>query len=118
MASDASHASREPRGLSELLARYQRVTREALALAKAAPVIRERETAIELDMVSRYVADADFLAAKGDEARALAALSYAHGWLDCGARLGYFIVTDERLFTVDAAEMRALLERHRRGPSA
>lgn len=36
---------------------------------------------------------------------ALAALNYAHGWLDAGARLGLFDVDgDNVLFTVDAKE--------------
>ena len=30
-----------------------------------------------------------------------AALNYAHGWLDAGARSGVFDVHDSRLFTVD-----------------
>ena len=32
---------------------------------------------------------------------AFAALNYAHGWLDAGARIGLFKVKDNRLFTVD-----------------
>ena len=32
---------------------------------------------------------------------AFAALNYAHGWLDSGARIGLFDVKDSRLFTVD-----------------
>ena len=39
---------------------------------------------------------------KGDYVTAFAALNYAHGWLDAGARLGIFDVDgDSTLFTVD-----------------
>ncbi|MBU0615856.1 MAG: DUF357 domain-containing protein, partial [Nanoarchaeota archaeon] len=54
-----------------------------------------------LDMVSRYVSDAEHFYNKGDLVNAFAALNYAHGWLDAGARIGLFDVHDSRLFTVD-----------------
>ena len=38
---------------------------------------------------------------KGDIVNAFAALSYAHGWLDAGARIGLWDVHDSKLFTVD-----------------
>ena len=39
---------------------------------------------------------------KGEQLTAFAALNYAHGWLDAGARLGLFDVDgDNELFTVD-----------------
>lgn len=86
-----------------LLVRYQRVTREALQVAQAAPRNDPRAAEV-LDMAERYVSDADYFLKKGDAERALAALSYAHGWLDCGARLKLFEVNDNRLFTVDEIE--------------
>ena len=55
-----------------------------------------------LDMASRYIQDAEyFLNNKKDAVLAFAALNYAHGWLDAGARIGLFKVKDSRLFTVD-----------------
>ena len=55
-----------------------------------------------LDMASRYVKDAEyFLTEKKDAVLAFAALNYAHGWLDAGARIRLFKVKDSRLFTVD-----------------
>ena len=55
-----------------------------------------------LDMASRYYSDAEYFRKKGDLVTAFAALNYAHGWLDAGARLGFFDVgRDSRLFTVD-----------------
>lgn len=81
--------------------RYDRVTREALAIAENAPRPEPAKAAEVLDMARRYVADSAYLRGRGDTPRALAALAYAHGWLDAGARLKLFIVTDSRLFTVD-----------------
>jgi len=55
-----------------------------------------------LDMAQRYFDDAKHFREKGDIVTAFAALNYAHGWLDAGARLGLFDVGhDSELFTVD-----------------
>jgi len=91
----------EPSGIDAVYERYAHVTREALAMADAAPRTDDAKAAEVLDMARRYVSDSAFLHEKGDVPRALAALAYAHGWLDAGARLKLFIVTDSRLFTVD-----------------
>jgi len=61
----------------------------------------DQQRADFLDMIKRYIDDADFFKNKDDYVNAFAALSYAHGWLDAGARLGLFDVHDSRLFTVD-----------------
>ncbi len=83
--------------------RYEKLSRDALALAEAAPQ-RDARAAIILDMARRYIQDASYFHERGDDLRSLAALSYAHGWLDCGARLGFYVVTDDRLFTIDPRE--------------
>ena len=55
-----------------------------------------------LDMAKRYYQDAKHFRDKGDYVTAFAALNYAHGWLDAGARIGLFDVDhDSELFTVD-----------------
>ena len=54
-----------------------------------------------LKMARSYFTDATHFAAKGDMVNAFAAVNYAHGWLDAGARLGVFDVGgDNRLFTL------------------
>lgn len=54
------------------------------------------------DMASRYFSDAKHFYENKDYVNAFAALNYAHGWLDAGARLGLFDVKgDDVLFTVD-----------------
>jgi uncharacterized protein len=57
-----------------------------------------------LDMARRYYSDALHFREKGDIVNAFAAVNYAHGWLDAGARLGLFDVHDSRLFAVDGEE--------------
>jgi uncharacterized protein len=55
-----------------------------------------------LDMATRYFKDAKYFESKNDFVNAFAALNYAHGWLDAGARIGLFDVDrDSKLFTVD-----------------
>ncbi len=88
---------------SEKLEKYFKITQEALEMAKSSgdrlnkPEIR----ADFIDMIQRYISDAKHFEQKGDKVNAFAALNYAHGWLDAGARIGLFDVHDSRLFTVD-----------------
>ncbi|HIJ11627.1 TPA: DUF357 domain-containing protein [Candidatus Woesearchaeota archaeon] len=85
------------------LDKYFRITGEALDKAKNAFNPDKQAQAEDFfDMASRYYSDARFfLDKKQDMVLAFAALNYAHGWLDAGARSGVFLVTDSRLFTVD-----------------
>mgnify|MGYP001563094633 CR=1 FL=1 len=85
------------------LGRYFKVTSEALEKARKAPENLDLTSAriTALDMVQRYLEDARHFKENGQIVDAFAALNYAHGWLDAGARLGLFDVHDSRLFTVD-----------------
>lgn len=86
----------------EKLQKYFSVTREALEKAGAALDQERLEEAEDfLDMATRYFEDAKHFEEKGDLVTAFAALNYAHGWLDAGARIKLFKVNDSRLFTVD-----------------
>lgn len=86
----------------EKLKHYFSLTKEALAKAGAALNKEQKEKAEDfLDMASRYYQDALFFAEKGNFVNAFAAINYAHGWLDAGARIGLFEVHDSQLFTVD-----------------
>jgi len=87
----------------EKLNKYFSVTKEALDMIEEKGIDEVRESQAEevLDMAQRYYSDAQHFKEKGDIVTAFAALNYAHGWLDCGARLGLFKVKDSRLFTVD-----------------
>lgn len=74
-----------------LLEKYLRLTREALA--RVVPATPERSflrgaASDFLSMARAYLSDAEHFRDSGDRDRALAAVSYAHGWLDAGVRLG------------------------------
>lgn len=85
----------------EKISKYKNLTSEALEIVKKS-VVKGREQDAEeiITMVTNYVSDAKFFEQKGDFVNAFAALNYAHGWLDSGARLGVFDVKDDKLFTV------------------
>lgn len=92
----------------EKLSKYFDVTGRALKkvkIAKEKKLNWQASAEDFLDMAQRYYADAKHFAEKGDVVTAFAALNYAHGWLDAGARLGLFDVgNDNTLFTVDEDE--------------
>jgi hypothetical protein len=90
---------------AERLKKYFDITSRALKKVKIA---KEKKISWKaaaddfLDMAQRYFSDAKHFEKKGDIVTAFAALNYAHGWLDAGARLGLFDVGhDDTLFTVD-----------------
>ena len=89
----------------EKLAKYFDVTYRALSKVKIGEKrnINWKKSAEDfLDMAQRYFDDAHHFAKQGNIVTAFAALNYAHGWLDAGARLGLFDVDgDNVLFTVD-----------------
>lgn len=87
----------------EKLEKYFAITGEALDKCK---VVLDKERLKDakdfLDMATRYYSDAMHFKNKNDYVLAFAALNYAHGWLDAGARGGLFDVDhDNVLFTVD-----------------
>ena len=86
----------------EKLNKYFSITKEALDKVKSSEMtIKRKDQALDfLDMAERYYSDAQHFKNKGDYVLAYGALNYAHGWLDAGARIQLFKVTDSRLFTV------------------
>lgn len=89
----------------EKLEKYFDVTGRAIKKLKfAAPKKTHLDKTAEdfFNMANTYYEDAKHFMDKGDWINAFAALNYAHGWLDAGARLGLFDVGhDSVLFTVD-----------------
>ncbi len=76
---------------TELLERYLRLTGEALDRVRVAAPARSFLVGAGEDflaMARAYLGDARHFRDGGDLERALAAVSYAHGWLDAGVRLG------------------------------
>ena len=93
----------EDRITKEKLEKYFSITGEAIEMIKKKGFDDNRKAMAEdfFDMASRYYSDAKHFYSKGDYINAFAAINYAHGWLDAGARSGLFKVKDSRLFTVD-----------------
>lgn len=88
----------------ERLEKYLQLTDKALKKIKIAAPERSymRELADDfLEMAESYSSDAKKFAKDGDLINAFACINYAHGWLDCGARIGLFDVGgDDQLFTL------------------
>lgn len=76
------------------------------ALKKASIIAPKRSYAQKIaedffNMAQSYYKDARHFYEKDDYVNAFACVNYAHGWLDAGARLGLFDVSeDDRLFTL------------------
>ena len=91
--------------LDKRLKKYFDLTGRAIKkvkLNKKAKINVETAARDFLNMAQCYYEDAKHFEKKGDKLTAFAALNYAHGWLDAGARLGLFDVDgDNELFTVD-----------------
>lgn len=88
----------------EKLGKYFSITGEALSMIKFTKDLSEEMLSHAkdfLDMATRYYSDAKHFRDKGDIVNSFAALNYAHGWLDAGARIKLFDVNDNKLFTVD-----------------
>lgn len=88
----------------EKIDRYLEITKKALEKLKiAAPdkSFGKRLADDFLEMATSYYNDAKHFRENGDLVTAFAAVNYAHGWLDCGARIGLFDVgKDDVLFTL------------------
>jgi hypothetical protein len=85
----------------EKIEKYKKLTSKALDKAKKS-IIRGKEAYAKeiISMVENYLSDAGYFENQEELVDAFAALNYAHGWLDAGARLDIFNVKDSRLFTV------------------
>ena len=84
----------------EKLIKYLNITEKALKMAENNIDNKMKEDAEKiLIMVRCYLSDAKHFEKQGDKVNAFGAINYAHGWLDCGARLGIFNVKDDKLFT-------------------
>lgn len=88
----------------EKLAKYLDTTKRALDKLKIAAPERSfgwRMAEDFLNMATSYYNDALHFRSSGDYVNAFASVNYAHGWLDCGARIGLFEVGgDDKLFTL------------------
>lgn len=90
----------------ERLNKYFDVTKRAIEKVKIVDLKKEIDFKLNAEdffnMAKCYFNDAKHFEKEGKVVLAYGALNYAHGWLDAGARLGFFDVDhDNVLFTVD-----------------
>ena len=91
----------DDKDVNDKLDKYLGMTEKALSLVKVSET-KDLVSDDFLSMARAYFSDAKHFREKGDMLTALAAVSYAHAWLDAGARLGLFEVDNSsNLFTVD-----------------
>ncbi|MBU0957245.1 MAG: DUF357 domain-containing protein [Nanoarchaeota archaeon] len=85
----------------QTIEKYRKITTKAYNIAKQSINKKKKSEAKEiLEMTKCYLDDSKHFQEKGDYVNAFGAIYYAHGWLDCGARLKIFNVTDDKLFTL------------------
>jgi len=85
----------------EKLDKYFNLTGKALKEIKKNIIKGKEKDAKEIiEMAENYISDSHHFCKKEDFVNAFAALNYAHGWIDSGARLGVFDVKDDKLFTI------------------
>ncbi len=85
----------------EKLDDYFLKTEKALIIIKKSIMKgKENEAKEIIEMVSNYLSDAKYFKKKEDFVNSFAAINYAHGWIDSGARLEIFDVKDSELFTI------------------
>jgi len=83
------------------LDKYREITEKAFNIAKKSISKTKQSEAKEIIiMVEAYLSDSKHFEKKSDLVNAFGAIYYAHGWLDCGARLKVFDVSDSSLFTI------------------
>jgi hypothetical protein len=81
--------------------KYRSLSSKALEIAKKNIAKGKKDPASEIiEIVSCYLSDSKHFQDKGDFVNSLSCLNYAHGWLDCGARLKIFNVKNNKLFTI------------------
>jgi uncharacterized protein len=87
----------------EYAMKYREILEKALNIIK---INIENESFLKdvaenyLSMSQNYLKDGIHFQEKEDYPRALAAFSYAYGWIDAGVRLGLFYGIDRDMFTL------------------
>ena len=89
--------------VEERLEKYLELTKKAMekVVVKAETEKEKAQAEDFLSMAKSYYSDALHFKEKGEFVTALAAVSYAHAWLDAGVRIRLFDVgNDNKLFTL------------------
>ena len=85
----------------DTIEKYYKITKKAFDIAKkSVPKSKEKNADEIIRMVECYLHDSIYFKNKKDYVNSFGAIYYAHGWIDCGARLKIFKVKDSDLFTI------------------
>jgi hypothetical protein len=85
----------------EIIEKYRALSEKALSeVKKNIAKGKEKDAEKIIEMVECYLSDSKHFEKQGDLINSFGAIYYAHGWLDCGARLKIFDVKDDKLFTI------------------
>ncbi len=85
----------------QTIEKYRAITEKAFGIIKKSiSKGKEKEAKEIVEMVDCYLKDSKHFEKQEDLINSFGAIYYAHGWLDCGARLKVFDVNDSSLFTV------------------
>ena len=85
----------------ESLKDYRKITQNAFDIVKKNIIKNKKDEAKKiLEMVGCYLSDSKYFEKQDDLINSFGAIYYAHGWIDCGVKLGIFDVHDDKLFTV------------------
>jgi hypothetical protein len=87
----------------EKILKYIDITKRAIEIVKKAPKNNKRLDELKdfLEMIDCYYNDSIYFYHNKDYINAFAAINYAHGWIDAGARIKLYNVHDNKLFTID-----------------
>ncbi len=81
------------------LEKYRKLTEKALKIAKKSITKdKEKEASEIIEIIECYISDSNHFEKQKNLVNAFACINYAHGWLDCGARLKIFKVRNRKLF--------------------
>ena len=84
-----------------IIEKYRALSEKALTeVKKNISKGREKDAEKIIEMVECYLSDSKHFEKQEDLINSFGAIYYAHGWLDCGARLKIFDVKDDKLFTI------------------
>jgi len=90
--------------IKERIEKYFELTKKAIRIAKEAKKNEKEKAKKCIEMCEAYYNDAKHFYEHGKLDLALAAISYAHAWLDVAAYFKYIEVYDNKLFTTDSKE--------------
>ena len=87
--------------LKQKYSKYLKLSQNAMRKARKSIVSKyKKEANMLLDMAQDYINDAQYFWHHDKKIEAVAALAYAHGWIDAASKLKFIDVKDNKLFVL------------------